>query len=192
MTPDIILITQNELSETEDSHLYDLLSAEEKAALNKIRNTTRRQLKLHTHARLRQEAARRLDLSTDKLVCHTGEHGKPFFYPENGLYFSLSYTTDAAVLALSDQPVGIDLEKIRPHHMRLSKNLGTPHELSMLRAAPDDLLLFYSFWTRKEAWVKLTGNGLTVPLTSFDVWKEPVSSRLTTWQQDEYCLSVCM
>lgn len=192
MAQDIILIKQNELSKAEDSHLYDLLSEKERGSLEKIRDTSRRQLKLHTHARLRQEAARRLNIRPDELVFQTGEHGKPFFSPENGLYFSLSYTKDASVLVLSDQPVGIDIEKIRPHHMRFSKNLGTPHELSVLRAAPDDLLLFYTFWTRKEAWLKLTGSGLTIPLTSFDVWEEPAASRLITWQQDDYCISVCM
>lgn len=192
MEQDIILIKQNELSTAEDTHMYDLLSEKERESLDKIRDTSRRQLKLHTHARLRQKAARRLNIRPEELVWQTEEHGKPFFSPQNGLYFSLSYTKDASVLILSDHPVGIDIEKIRSHRMRFSKNLGTPHELSLLRAAPDDLLLFYTFWTRKEAWLKLTGSGLTVPLTTFDVWEEPAASRLFTWQQDDYCISVCM
>ena len=65
-------------------------------------------------------------------------------------------------------------------------------ELSVLRAAPDDLFLFYTFWTRKEAWLKLTGSGLTVPLTSFDVWDELVAARLSTFRKDDYCISFCM
>lgn len=192
MTPEIILLRQNELPEAEENTLYLLLSEEEKAALKKIRDHSRQKLKLYAHARLRQEAARRLHTLPEALICVRGEHGKPSFANIDDLHFSLSYTTDAAVVALAPQPVGIDIEKIRPHHMRLGKNLGTTHELSVLQAVPDDLTLFYTFWTRKEAWLKYTGSGLTAPLTSFDVWEDPVFSRLSTFQEDSYCISVCM
>ena len=192
MEPQIILLKQSELPGERENELCLLLSEEERTDLHKIRDTTRRQLKLHTHARLRQEAARLLHMHPADLIFSKGEHGKPFLTQDAGMHFSLSYTKDAAVIALAEQPIGIDIEKVRPHRMRFTKNLGTPHELSMLRAAPDDLLLFYTFWTRKEAWLKLTGSGLTIPLTSFDVWEEPAASRLITWQQDDYCISVCM
>lgn len=192
MNPDIILLFQKELSETDNSYLFSLLSIREQNALQKIRDDNRRMLKLHTHGRLRTEAAARLHIRPENLLYQTGEHGKPYFSNGQGLHFSLSYTKDAAVMAFASQPIGIDIEKIRPHRMRLGKNLGTPHELSILRAAPDDLTLFYTFWTRKEAWLKLTGTGLTVPLTSFDVWEEPTASRLSTFRKNDYCISVCM
>lgn len=188
----LILLKQSELSAEKETELYRLLSEEERTALDRIRNTARRQLKLHAHARLRLEAARLMDMPPEDLIFAKGEHGKPFLTQSGDLHFSLSYTQDAAVIALAGQPIGIDIEKIRPHRMRFTKNLGTPHELSMLKAAPDDLLLFYTFWTRKEAWVKLTGSGLTVPLDSFDVWEEPAAAKLSSFQKDEYCISFCM
>lgn len=192
MEPQIILLKQSELPGERENELCLLLSEEERTDLHKIRDTTRRQLKLHTHARLRQEAARLLHMHPADLIFSKGEHGKPFLTQDAGMHFSLSYTKDAAVIALAGQPIGIDIEKIRPHRMRFVKNLGTPHELSMLRAAPDDLLLFYTFWTRKEAWLKLTGSGLTVSLTSFDVWEGPVAARLSTFRKDDYCISFGM
>lgn len=192
MDPQIILLKQSELSAEKESELCLLLSEEERTDLNKIRDTARRQLKLHAHARLREEAARLMHMHPADLVFSKGEHGKPFLMQDEELHFSLSYTKDAAVIALAGQPIGIDIEKIRPHRMRFAKNLGTPHELSVLRAAPDDLMLFYTFWTRKEAWLKLTGSGLTVPLTSFDVWDGPVAARLSTFRKDDYCISFCM
>lgn len=192
MDPQIILLTYSELPAEKEEEFWLLLSEEERTALDKIRNTVRRQLKLHAHARLRQEAAHLMNMHPEDLVFAKGEHGKPFLTQSEDLHFSLSYTRDAAVIALAGQPIGIDIEKIRPHRMRFTKNLGTPHELSVLRAAPDDLLLFYTFWTRKEAWVKLTGSGLTVPLDSFDVWEEPAAAKLSTFRKDEYCISFCM
>lgn len=192
MDPQIILLTYSELPAEKEEEFWLLLSEEERTALDKIRNTVRRQLKLHAHARLRQEAAHLMNMHPEDLVFAKGEHGKPFLTQSEDLHFSLSYTRDAAVIALAGQPIGIDIEKIRPHRMRFTKNLGTPHELSVLRAVPDDLLLFYTFWTRKEAWVKLTGSGLTVPLDSFDVWEEPAAAKLSTFRKDEYCISFCM
>ena len=192
MKPEIILLKPEILSEEEQNTLYQLLSEEEQTVIQRLRSSERRVLKLQAHARLRREMASRLALDPRELSYHTGEHGKPYFLPDGGWYFSLSYTTDAAVLALAKQPIGVDIEKIRPHRMRFVNNLGTPHELSLLKCAPDDLSLFYSFWTRKEAWLKLTGSGLTVPLTSFDVWDGAVAARCVTLQEDEYCISFCM
>ena len=136
MYPQIILLKQSELPAEKESELCLLLSKEERTDLNKIRDTARRQLKLHAHARLRQEAARVLHMQPEDLIFSKGEHGKPFLMQDEELHFSLSYTKDAAVIALAGQPIGIDIEKIRPHRMRFAKNLGTPHELSVLREIP--------------------------------------------------------
>lgn len=191
MQPAVILLRQTELPSTSEKALEALLSAKERDAILKISDENRRLLKLHTHARLHREAALRLHVRPEELEYQTGEHGKPFF-AGGGLHFSMSYTKDASVLALSDRPLGIDIEKIRPHRMRFRKNIGTAHELSRLQAAPDDLCLFYTFWTRKEAWLKYTGSGLTVPLSSFDVWEGPEAERLRTFHEEGYCISLCM
>ena len=136
MDSQIILLKQSELPVERESDLWLLLSEEERIDLNKIRDTTRRQLKLHAHARLRQEAAGLLHMQPADLIFSKGEHGKPFLTQDKSLHFSLSYTKDAAVIALAEQPIGIDIEKIRPHRMRFTKNLGTSHELSVLREIP--------------------------------------------------------
>lgn len=192
MSFQMIFLKQSNFPSKDEKELWLLLSAEEQAALEKIRDVSRRQIKLHTHARLRQEAARLLRVHPKDLLFDIGEHGKPFFSQYKDLFFSLSYTKDASIIALADQPIGIDIEKIRPHRMRFTKNLGTAHELSVLRAAPDDLFLFYTFWTRKEAWLKLTGSGLTVPLNSFDVLEGTAAEKLSSFCKDDYCISFCM
>lgn len=191
MKEEILLLQPRPLSPQEKNEVLPCLASQEREAIERIKDEKKRQLKLYAHVRLYAEASARLGCTLEELIYEKGEHGKPFFANAPRLYFSLSYTLDAAVLIFAVQPVGIDIEKVRPHAMRLGKNLGTAHELSLLQAAPDDLSLFFTFWTRKEAWVKYTGSGLTVPLTSFDVWEEPLASRITTWQEGPYILSIC-
>lgn len=87
------------------------------------------------------------------------EQGKPFFL-RSGMQFSLTHTRTMVFCALSAQPVGIDAETIRPIRQRVALRTMNPEELAWLEAQPDRDRAFLTLWTAKEAWVKLTGEGL--------------------------------
>lgn len=191
MQPDIILKKLSDIPPADISSHINLLSETEKNAVHQVRSDERRYLKAWAHAFVRQTIADRMHIAPQDLQFTEEDHKKPGFSNPGVLHFSISYTTDAAAVLISPSPVGLDLEKLRPHKMRFRDNLGTPAELSRLRQSPEDLPLFYEFWTRKEAWLKYTGDGLSVPLNSFDVWQPPVSDHLHTMFEDEYCISWC-
>lgn len=71
--------------------------------------------------------------------------GKPYFPGLPGLHFNLSHSHGAAVCALHDQPVGVDVERLRPAPRRL--------------AAGMDDESFFRRWTALEATVKRQGRG---------------------------------
>lgn len=75
-----------------------------------------------------------------------------------GVHLSLSHSGTWAVCALSDRPVGVDVEEIRPHSEGLVTQVCTPAELTRLRAPAD----FCRLWTAKESFLKYLGVGLTV------------------------------
>ncbi len=72
--------------------------------------------------------------------------GKPFFPERPDICFNLSHSRGAAVCALHDRPVGVDVEKIRPAPKRLAAGLADE--------------AFFRLWTAKEATVKRRGLGI--------------------------------
>ncbi len=86
-------------------------------------------------------------------------HGKPFFreYPE--ISFSISHCHRGIACAVMDRPVGIDIEEIQ-FDEDLAKAVFNPEELEAVRSADEPAEMFAEFWTRKESYLKLTGEGL--------------------------------
>lgn len=106
------------------------------------------------------------------------EWGKPYLADRNDIHFSLSHSGIWAVCALSDAPVGVDIE--RPRSMEKVARLFP-------EAKTDDDVL--RLWTAKEAYLKLLGRGLTVPLDSISVQLgEPLVLEGLSYALHEYVL----
>lgn len=81
------------------------------------------------------------------------------------LHFNLSHSGRLAVCGISDQVLGVDIQEMRSGgHRRLWERFFTEEEKGLLRrcgSAEEEEMLFYRFWTAKEAYGKLTGRGLS-------------------------------
>ena len=108
-----------------------------------------------------------------------GEHGKPFFPGHPQFQFNLSHSGTFALCALDSAPVGTDMEAIRPHHPHLARRICSPAELEWVNAQADPHRALLSLWTKKEARVKQTGTGLTIPLREISV---PLTDEDTVWE----------
>lgn len=107
-----------------------------------------------------------------KPVCPDAPHGGT-----TGIDFSISHSGDMVWTAFCrDAAVGIDMEQIRPlpDLLELAAQLH-PLECAAIRAQPEleRAAAFYRCWTRKEAVLKALGQGLNLPLHSFQVRPEP-------------------
>ena len=128
-----------------------------------------------------------LGIAAPEVVFSYSEYGKPFL-PGSDLFFNVSHSENFALFAfVRQQPVGIDIERIRPLEEggRIARRFFSPHEADQYDAAPGDLKdrAFFNCWTRKEAYIKAVGEGLSHPLDQFEVTLlvgEP--SRLVTVQ----------
>lgn len=101
---------------------------------------------------------------TEEPVFYTDEKGKPHL-EDNKLYFSLSHSGEFVACAVSNTPVGIDIEKKRSVNLPLIKRVCTEEELSFVlsdSAAINDAVCnrFLTIWCLKEAYLKYTGEGL--------------------------------
>ena len=127
--------------------------------------------------RLRSLAA---ELLLRHALCETGirnygisqaDNGKPYLC-DIPLYFSLSHSGERVMCVLSDGKVGCDVQQIRPISPTLAQRFFHPDEISLLTAQPTEKAkesLFFRLWTKKESFVKFTGEGLCRPLSSFSV-----------------------
>jgi 4'-phosphopantetheinyl transferase len=108
----------------------------------------------------------------------TDEHGKPFLRDDPDLAFNLSHSNGLALLAtIRGGAVGCDIEWRNSELAcpRVAERLFAPQEYEALTTLPSDQWVagFYNCWTRKEAYVKALGLGLSHPLDAFTVTVAP-------------------
>ena len=121
------------------------------------------------------------------------EHDKPFLQNASGerikgVDFSISHCKNAIAVALSDRPVGVDVESFRLAEEPLLKRTMNPEEQTEVRTAADPAEAFTHLWTRKEAVLKLRGTGLVDDLHGVLLpnSKQPVSLKTDVNREKQY------
>lgn len=107
-----------------------------------------------------------------------GDYGKPQIENASGLRFNLAHSGMLALCAVTwEAEVGVDVEEVRAgvSHEEIAERFFSPSEVAALRALPSALQqeAFFHCWTRKEAYIKAIGEGLSMPLDRFDVSLAP-------------------
>lgn len=90
--------------------------------------------------------------------------GKPVLAHHPEIHVSISHCAGAVAVAVSDAPVGIDVERIRPWDRFAARRMLHPTEIGRVEQASDPDREFFRYWTAKESYVKATGVGLTYPV----------------------------
>jgi 4'-phosphopantetheinyl transferase len=135
-------------------------------------------------AALRTILAAYLSLAPRELVFSYSPKGKPELSPrfrDSHVQFNLSHSGGRALLAVArDARVGADIELIDTHRATaaIAERFFSPVEFATLQAVSENQKnqAFFQCWTRKEAYLKALGTGLTLPLDSFDVSFGPDAS----------------
>ena len=103
---------------------------------------------------------------TENPLFEYGPHGKPFIVGHPEIHFSLSHCSEAVACAVSDRPVGIDVESVRRYKEDVVRYAMSDEEQQLIAAAERPDVAFIRLWTMKEARLKLTGEGITNDLKS--------------------------
>lgn len=130
--------------------------------------------------RYRQEHDRRLSLAVYLLLMEALEkeygirtpqelvfepHGKPTLKDHPDIHFNLSHCPRAALCVVGDSPVGCDVEAVPEQlDVDLCRYCCSDDELDAILHAGQPTLAFTTLWTKKEAFLKFTGQGLTKDL----------------------------
>jgi 4'-phosphopantetheinyl transferase len=115
-----------------------------------------------------------LDRAPETLAFSYGPFGKPALADEPAIHFSVSHSHGVALYAVTRKcEIGIDLERIRFDlaFAEIAERYFSRAEAAMLRTLPLAVQrdAFFRCWTRKEAYVKARGEGLSLPLDQFDL-----------------------
>ena len=164
-----------DVSALEVADLKKVLSPDEMERAERYRFDQHRNEFILTRALLRIVLASYTAQSPESLSFDYSAQGKPAL--KNGrpdLRFNVSHTEGLAVLALvREREIGVDAEKIRPQPdaQKLAKRFFSAREQLFLGKLSGDELqrAFFRCWTRKEAYIKAKGEGLSIPLHAFDV-----------------------
>jgi 4'-phosphopantetheinyl transferase len=147
---------------------------------------TRADRYLRPHLRLRFAAGRGvlrtilglyLRCSAHEIAFTYNGYGKPDLAGDaasSGLKFNLSHSAGQALLAVCNgRAIGVDIEELRPevNCQDLSTAFFSAREVADLKSVPEQQRreAFFHCWTRKEAYIKARGQGLTLPLDKFDM-----------------------
>jgi 4'-phosphopantetheinyl transferase len=157
--------------------LKALLSPEESARAQRFRFLRDRNRYIVQHGVLRLLLAGYTGCGLRQVDLQTGANGKPYLVKTKGMdvmYFNASRSDAFVAFAFSQiGSIGVDIEKIRdiPDMLEIVEKHFTTSEKHEIFSCSDSLrsILFYKFWTRKEAVLKAQGDGLLRPLDCVDV-----------------------
>ncbi len=114
------------------------------------------------------------------LIIETTPSGKPFLKDYPSLFFNLSHTDNLILISIANSPVGVDVEKNERNADKeaIIKHFFSEKEQQTFFSQPEELrqLAFVKGWTRKEAILKATGEGLS-KMNDYEVSFEPVTDK---------------
>jgi 4'-phosphopantetheinyl transferase len=193
LSPDQIILAEDEVHVWRASvvqplatvqYLRSLLSEDEVARAGRFYFERDRHRFIVSHGLLRILLARYLNTpfsNVSQLRFCNNDYGKPSLdldRQDRTLNFNISHSDELVLFAFTYvRQIGVDIEYMRPglDYQSLAEHHFSALENQMLQALPVSVRLkaFYQCWTRKEAYIKARGKGLSIPLDVFDVSLRP-------------------
>ena len=155
-----------------------LLAADELERANKFHFDEDREFYIYARGVLRLLIGRYQKLPPEDVTLVYGEQGKPALAEDSSLTFNVSHAFGVALIGFArKRDIGVDIEMIRPlsdaRAVARRSFSATEFEEWTAVAEPQKMQAFFNCWTRKEAYIKATGQGLACPLGSFAVTLVP-------------------
>lgn len=194
--------------------VINMLHPARREKVAKLKNKKAAYVSMTAGLLLQEVVEREFGLKPEDILIGRGENGKPYLkeYPE--YKYNISHSGDMVMMAYSMQELGVDIEELRVKDMKVARRCFTPCEyLYVLNGSSEcdgavpagfevDALnievsrRFFEIWTLKEAYLKLTGKGISVPLSSFEVDVEnkcvkDETLKYYTGEVDNYIYAIC-
>ena len=160
-----------DLTNAEYQKWYSLMRVDKQQRVDRFRFPDDKKRTVVGEMLARKAIAEWCDVASESIVFDVNEYGKPFAIGLD-VEFNISHSGDLVVCAIDDNPIGIDVEKIRPMDLSVAKRICSDNELRYLFDCKLDesnfcyttdiktLARFFELWTAKEAYSKSMGGSL--------------------------------
>ena len=164
-----------------------LLSDERRERVMRYRNEGDRKRSAAAYILLCKALSEEYGIEEKPLFAY-GEHGKPIIVGHEEIQFNLSHCREAVACAVADEPIGIDIESVHRYNEQLARYTMNDSEMEEILSSERPDIAFTRLWTRKEAVLKLSGEGLRSNMKDVLSGREDIT---TTVSPDErYVYSV--
>jgi len=141
----------------------------------------------------RSELCRITGLKNDELEFSVNLYGKPYLVNFPDIHFNLSHAGDYVAFAVSNKPIGIDIELIGMMNTEVIDRFFSLDEKIYVQSY-NSVYRFFEVWTKKESRIKCEGQGLHKPLSSFSVFESAKNTPLfykKVFQDDNTICHIC-
>ena len=176
-----------QVTEEEIQRLLPLVSDERRAEALRYKHLFGQYACLKSYVMLRNLLEQR-GLSHPFLFDHN-EHGKPSLKDHPEVHFNLSHCKNGIAVAVSNQPVGIDIESYHLAGDGLLRYTMNEEEQRIINESDDPVRTFTEYWTKKEAVFKLRGTGITRDLHGLLQGDEVVETHVNPEKQYAYSVA---
>jgi 4'-phosphopantetheinyl transferase len=164
------------LTDSEYHNLLGHVAPQKRDRIEKYRFFEDRQRVIMGDILTRLMVSRVLVVHPDSIVFAEGEYGKPFLPDISDIHFNISHAGNYVTCAVSDSPVGIDVETTdHKGYMDVAGRYFAKDELLYVQSFQNESeqrKAFAEIWTMKEAYIKRDGRGLSI-LTSYNTLASP-------------------
>ncbi len=157
---------------------YSLVSDKRRKHIDSLKFDKNKRLSLSASVLLLYALKIKYSISPDEVIISCEKNGKPILRlnktlkEKEEIYFNISHSGDYAMCVIGDCKIGCDIEKISAYKSDVAKRFFNYAESQYLESIGDPEIQkteFYRIWTKKESFIKLTGDGLSRALSSFCV-----------------------
>lgn len=158
----------DDFSESDFNRSVSLMTAKRKERINRITHKNTLLCTVLGEWLAKKELSTYCNLPIEDFCFSYTEFGKPYL-KNLPIHFNISHSGDWVAVAIDENPVGIDIEVIRPIDFSVTSRLCTESDMEYIfkndpdrnNQNPDTLRRFFEVWTAKEAYFKKIGTGIT-------------------------------
>ncbi len=191
----VYFVNVADLTDRQLEECLESMSDERKTEISRLKNPLSVKQKTAGDYLTKKAISDFCGIQPEKICIKKDLNGKP--YAENAsVKFNVSHGEDLVVCAVSENDIGIDIEKIRDVKFRVAERFATEEERAYIG---NDTDRFFEIWTLKEAYFKCIGTGLGADIrnVSFEIENQKIECsekgfRCSFYPVSEgYCCSIC-